>query len=93
MEIPARALSLAGFRPNPAIGTATLAFSLPDDRPARLEVIDVKGQVVRSRDVGSLGGGSHILSLAGEVPLRAGMYWIRLTHPERTLTAKGLVLR
>jgi hypothetical protein len=93
VEIPALALSLAGFRPNPAIGTATLAFSLPDDRPARLDVIDVKGRVVHSRDVGSLGGGAHVLPFAGRTPLPPGMYWIRLTHPERTLTTKGLVVR
>lgn len=91
--VPALALSLAGFRPNPTVGVATVAFSLPDDRPARLDVIDVKGRIVRTRDVGSLGGGSHVLSLASEAPLGAGMYWIRLTHPERTLTTKGLVVR
>jgi hypothetical protein len=87
------ALALAGFRPNPAVGTASIVLSLPDDRPARLDLIDVKGRVVRSRDVGSLGGGSHVLSLAAEAPLGAGMYWIKLTHLERTLTTKGLIIR
>ncbi len=86
-------LALEGFRPNPAQGSARVAFSLSDDRPARLDVIDVRGRVVHSRDVGSLGAGSHVLPLAGETPLGAGMYWIRLTHPERTLTTRGLVVR
>lgn len=93
VDVPALALSLSGFRPNPAVGVATVAFSLPDDRPARLDVIDVKGRIVRTRDVGSLGRGSHVLPFASEAPLGAGMYWIRLNHPERTLTVKGLVLR
>lgn len=85
-------LRLSGFRPNPASSAATLVFSLPDDRAARLELIDVKGRVVHSRDIGGLGPGSHSLTLSNDARLAAGMYWIRLTHPERTLIAKGLVL-
>ncbi len=93
VDVPALTLSLAGFRPNPAVGTPTLVFSLPDDRPARLEVLDVRGRVVRSPDVGGLGAGAHVLPLAGETALPPGMYWIRLMHAERTLTTKGLVVR
>ncbi len=91
VDVPALALSLTGFRPNPAVGRTTLVFSLPDDRPSRLEVLDVRGRVVHSSDVGGLGAGAHVLPLSGALP--PGMYWIRLIHPERTLTRKGLVVR
>ena len=85
-------LALEGFRPNPAAGAVRVSFSLPDDQPARLEVIDVKGRIAHSREVGSLGGGSHAVTVSGD-PLPAGMYWIRLVHPVRTLTTRGLILR
>jgi hypothetical protein len=91
VEIPsAFTLQLTGFRPNPAVGTPSLVFTLPDDKAARLDVFDVKGRVVSSRDVGGLGAGVHTVPLAGEA-WSAGMYWIRLAHPDRTLTTKGLI--
>jgi hypothetical protein len=90
VEIPsAFSLQLSGFRPNPAVGTPSLVFTLPDDRAARVGVFDVKGRVITSRDVGGLGAGVHVMPLGHA--LSAGMYWIRLTHPDRTLTTKGLV--
>lgn len=84
-------LDLAGFRPNPAVGRAFLAFSLPDDRPARLDLINVRGRVVQSREVGKLGGGSHVISLDEKV--EPGIYWVRLRHPERTMVTRGLFVR
>jgi hypothetical protein len=86
-------LALGGFVPNPAVGHSALAFSLPDDRPARIEVYDVRGRTVMQREVGELGRGQHLLRLAGNVEPRAGVYWIRLTHPTRQLTIKGVIAR
>lgn len=94
LEVPSSAqLSLAGFRPNPAISGAGVAFSLPDGAPATLEVHDVRGREVFAREVGSLGPGSHVLPIDGQQRLSAGVYWIRLVHWERTLISKGIVAR
>ncbi len=86
-------LALVGFRPNPAAGVPVLAFSLPDERAGRLEVIDVRGRVVHGRDLEGFGVGPHTLPLGRDIRLGAGVYWVRLTHPSGVLTKKGLVVR
>ncbi len=56
----AQRLELEGARPNPAVaGQLTVAFTLPNAEPARLELIDVSGRRLAARDVGSLGPGRH----------------------------------
>jgi hypothetical protein len=91
VEVPALKLALDGLRPNPARGEPAVSFALPSAEPARLELIDVAGRLVASREVGGLGPGYHVARLGdgGRVP--AGIYWLRLTQGIRTLTAKGVV--
>jgi hypothetical protein len=86
-------LALGGFVPNPATGQVVVSFSLPDDRPASIEIHDVLGRIIRSQVVGSLGTGHHLLRLAEGDRLKAGVYWIRLNHPSSRLLAKGVVAR
>lgn len=88
----ATVLELAGFRPNPALGSARIHFALPDDRPASIQVVDLRGRRVFQRDVGSLGPGNHSIPVEG-TGFASGVYWIRLIHPERTLTVRGVVAR
>ncbi len=85
-------LALAGFRPNPAQGAASMHFSLPDAAPAHLEIHDVRGRMIDSREVGSLGPGEHSLAIAGGRALPAGVYWLRLVRADRVLTARGVVV-
>ncbi len=93
VDVPAIALlSLDGLRPNPATRRSAIAFSLPDARPARLELIDVRGRIVLSREVGVLGSGSHSVSLSEAGRLGAGVYWVRLVRRGAVLTRKGVVL-
>ena len=92
VNVPAAAqLSLGGFRPNPAVSNSAIAFSLPDGRPSRLEVVDVRGRIMLSREVGTLGPGSHNVALSDAGRLGPGVYWVRLVRPETTLTRKGVV--
>lgn len=85
-------LSLQGFQPNPVAGAPVVAFTLPTAGPALLDVIDVAGRRVLTRDAGALGPGRHTLVLeAGE--LAPGVYLIRLTHRERTLHTRGVIVR
>jgi serine protease AprX len=92
VEVPALALALEGFRPNPAVGAPRIAFTLPDVGPARLEVFDVVGREVFSRDLGSLPAGPQRLTLDGTT-LSPGIYVTRLTRGGRTLSARGVVTR
>jgi hypothetical protein len=90
---PSPELALPGFRPNPVLEIATIVFSLPDAQPASLQVHDVRGRRVFSREVSELGPGTHSVRLEGSGRLPPGIYWIRLVRPERVLVAKGVIVR
>jgi hypothetical protein len=91
---PSRAvLALRGAIPNPAARSLTVSFSLPDTRPASLELFDLSGRSLRSRAVGSLGPGWHTVALDPERTLKPGLYLMRLRQGDRTLVAKTCVLR
>lgn len=91
---PAPRLSLRQPVPNPSDGQRiTVEFNLPDDSPARLDMLDVAGRIVRTREVGALGPGGHRLDLTGSAPLRAGLYFIRLTNRSSTVLARTAVVR
>jgi len=85
--------ALRGAVPNPGVGRLSVAFSLPDALPARLEVVDLAGRKVIARAVGGLGAGNHTVGLSGERALPAGMYFVRLIQGHRTLTCKVAIVR
>lgn len=89
---PRSVLALAGASPNPVLGDLTVAFTLPDASPARLELIDVAGRRVAVEEVGSLGAGSHRVRLGDAPRLGAGLYFVRLVSGTQRLTAKATVL-
>ena len=80
--------SLYGARPNPALGHATLVFSLPVDSRAELIVYDLTGRVVYSIN-GDYRTGVHEVILDG---LASGMYMVRMTSEEFTATQQFVVL-
>lgn len=86
-------LRLEGFRPNPADGRPSVAFTLPEHEPAVLELFDIAGRRVAMRAVGHLGPGEHAVPLGGDARLRAGVYVIRLVQRGRILVARGVVIR
>src|SRR5262249_53464641 len=91
VEIPfAPAFALGGAQPNPAVGDLSLAFSLLDASPARLDVFDLAGRRILSRDVGSLGAGRHLLPMGHVAP---GVYVVRLTQGARSATLRAAVIR
>lgn len=94
LMIPTRSkLALHGLWPNPSGPSGSVVFSLPDDGAAHLELFDVRGRRVLDQQVGSLGPGKHVLGLDTGARLRAGLYLIRLTHRDRSLTARGVIVR
>ncbi len=73
--------ALEGVRPNPSRGRRlTVAFTLPLLAPARLEMLDVGGRRVASREVGSLGAGAHVVELVPNHALAPGLYLLRLAQ-------------
>ena len=94
VEVPRVLLTLAGLRPNPGVSAnLQVAYSLADGSPATLELIDVAGRRVASREVGGLGAGAHVVPLDPSVRLAAGLYWLRLTQGGHSLVARAVVAR
>lgn len=78
--LPDGALALASA--NPLRGTAALAYVLARPGPARLEVYDVRGALVRTLAEGVRGAGPHraewdLRDDAGR-PVASGVYWVSL---------------
>jgi hypothetical protein len=94
VDVPgAPALVLHGLRPNPASGVLRVSFALPGARPAMLELFDISGRRLISQEVGSLGAGSHVVSLASSQSLAAGTYIVRLSQGGRSITVRAAVMR
>ncbi len=77
-------LALSRPQPNPAHGATLLAFSLPGEGEARLEIVDVSGRRVWARRE-ALAAGAHAwrwpgLDAAGSAA-GPGLYLVRLTTP------------
>ena len=93
LDVPrAAVLALAGFAPNPSPRGASVAFTLPDDSPATLEVHDIAGRLVMRRDVGALGAGRHVVAFGSDARLDSGMYLIRLRSAAGQRVARGVVM-
>jgi hypothetical protein len=87
-------LSLAGLSPNPSTGTnLKVAFSLATAGAARIELLDVVGRRIATRELGALGPGSHLEPLPTDTRVPAGLYWLRLTQGPRALVARAVVTR
>jgi hypothetical protein len=84
---------IEGLRPNPAEGEASVVFTLDGSAPARLELLDVAGRRVLSREVGMLGAGRHVLRLEPAQDLAAGIYMMRLTQSGRVAIARAAIVR
>ncbi|MGH7731506.1 MAG: Ig-like domain-containing protein [Candidatus Eiseniibacteriota bacterium] len=87
---PGAGFAIHRVHPTPSRGAIHVELSLADARPARLELIDVAGRRVASRDLGPVGPGRRRVDLAAG--LGSGIYIIRLTQGERSRTAKAVVL-
>ncbi len=89
VNVPALELALAGFQPNPAVRNGSVAFRLKNSSPARLEVIDVSGRTVFTREVGALGAGPHVQSIGN---VGAGVYLLRLTQDGIMVSSKATLM-
>jgi hypothetical protein len=94
LDVPGSlALALAGLQPNPATRGLRVKFTLAAGGRARLELLDLGGRRVLSREVGALGPGPHLLDLGDARALPAGLYVLRLSQGGRSVTTKACILR
>jgi hypothetical protein len=88
-------LMLARPQPNPSAGVATLRFSLPQDGPATLEILDVEGRRVAVHD-GRFTAGPHSWEWDGRLQggsSPSGLFFARLTTPWGKRTERILRVR
>ena len=94
VDVPrAPSLSLCGIEPNPAVGELRVRFMLPVQAHARVELYDLAGRLVCSREVGSLGAGEHVVALGSGARLAPGAYLIRLTQGQKSRTLHAVLIR
>jgi len=75
---PPGVLWLETPRPNPTLGEFSVGFTLEDRSPAKLELFDLAGRRIESRDVGAMGAGRHSASFGARAPLAPGLYFVKL---------------
>lgn len=85
--------ALHGLQPNPSRGAAYAAFTLPSWAGGELELLDVTGRRIASREIGSLGPGRHVVRLDEHETVPPGLYLVRLRWNDREATARGVVMR
>jgi Domain of unknown function (DUF1929)/Calx-beta domain len=73
--------------PNPAREIIRVSLTLPGDGLVTVGMYDITGRRVGSYDVGSLGPGSHVVTLR-QRPERAGIYWIRIAQGGASATTR-----
>jgi hypothetical protein len=74
----------------PTHGELSLLVDLPRAEPASLDVFDIAGRRVASRDLSALGPGHHRIQL--DAHLSAGLYLLRLRQADVAVVARALVL-
>ncbi len=92
INVPRASLALWRAGASPARDGIELGVSLANASRASVDVLDILGRRLASREVGSLGAGDHVVRLtaAGELP--PGIYLARLTCSGRSCTARVAVL-
>lgn len=94
-ELPA--LALFDNYPNPFNPETTLSFSLPSSQSVRLDIFNLKGQLVKTLVNSDLASGVHRLVWDGKDArnqlVASGVYYYRLTAANDQLTKKMLLLK
>ena len=93
VTVPAPRFALRGLTPNPSAGDPIVAFSLASSEPAALELFDIHGRLVFSREVGSLGPGTQSARIEARGRLAAGVYTVRLRQGLQVASTRAVIIR
>jgi hypothetical protein len=86
-------LSLGSPVPNPIAASAAISFSVPSVGQTELAVFDVMGRRVETIVDGVIIAGAHNVSWMPGNQIANGVYFIRLTTAEGTVTRQVMVIR
>ena len=90
--VPAMSLSIGRIAAVRSSGAVELSVSLATDEPARLELFDVGGRRLASRDLGALGAGEHAVRIE-QPAITSGLLFARLRQGNRSFTARAMIVR
>ena len=79
-------------RPNPFNGSTTLEFVLPSVSDVTMEVFDVRGRRVWTRDLRQADAGRHVVTFSPTL-LPSGVYFYRVHAGTETVTRKMVIAR
>ncbi len=83
--------------PNPFKSSTTITCSFPHKMKCNLEIFNIKGQKVRTLVNGTQAKGKHSIIWNGKddngKSVSSGMYFYKLTTPERVITNKMIMLK
>lgn len=97
-ELPAiDQLVLRQNYPNPFNPSTTIAYSLPEAAKVRLDIYNVKGQLVKTLVNGEMPGGTHSVVWNGRDndnnAVASGVYFYRVSSPKATRTKRMLLMK
>jgi hypothetical protein len=92
LEVVRNELTIDQLYPNPARRDLRMAFTLPRDGDAQVELLDVAGRRIRSIDIGALGMGRHEINLADGGPLPGGLFFVRLRQGDLSVARSAIVV-
>jgi len=84
---PAGATAIDFVAPNPSRATSRIQYTVARTGHMRIEVVDVAGRVVSTLVDGVEAAGRHEAAWRGE-RMPAGVFFVRLTTPDRTVSRK-----
>jgi hypothetical protein len=84
-------LRLSAVHPNPARSSVSMEVVLADDAPARVELLDVAGRVMRTQV--AAGAGPHAITFDALGSLAPGLYFARATSGIGSTTVRVAVSR
>ncbi len=77
---------------NPACAALRVSCDLPGGEPARVDVYDVSGRLVNSRQLVVKGPGNVTVDAGTGTRLLPGVYWVRLAQAARTPSTRMVVV-
>lgn len=92
---PITEFALASITPNPNPGAARISWTLPAEARVRLSIHDIQGREVEVLAYGSYPPGRHDVAwqTGRSGAEAAGIYFVRLQMPGRTLVRRMVVIR
>ena len=85
-------LRLNNPAPNPVTVSASIGYGMPVSGHVEMTVFDVTGRKVQTLISGQMEAGNHTYNWTPS-DITSGVYFIRLTTPEGTLTRQAMVIR